>query len=166
MADIDPFKPIVLYRSADIADAPIEDDLPIFRHDHDQLLEQCVRAVARREELYPSLVAAGRMDDVLAEVDLGGWRALVAEWRWIITGEGQRPTLDTLADRVAAVELATERLDGELARGRCSQANLYQRHLLEALAWHLRPERRTHFYAELTRTMRADLRAQSERNAA
>jgi hypothetical protein len=107
------------------------------------------------------------MDAGEAERDLAAWRELAAEWLWIRTGEGTPPAPATHDARVAAVELAADRLEAELARGRRTEANLYQHHLLEALHWHLRPERRTHFYAELTRTLRAELRAAStERKAA
>jgi len=166
----DPFTIDIVYLGAELRPGRPQDrpdfGLPVFRHDHDELHGQCLRAVARREELYPALIAAGRMDSEDADRDLVAWRELAAEWLWVCTGEGDLPHSATLPNRIAAIELAADRLEAELARGRRTEANLYQHHLLEALHWHCRPERRTHFYADLTRTLRAELRAASERKAA
>lgn len=170
MRQDDPFAITVVYLGPDqrpgLPEEHPEFGLPLFRHEYEQLHAQCERAVARREKSYPDLVAAGRLEAQDADRDLAAWRELAAEWLWICTGTGELPSDATLANRIAAVELAADRLEAELERGRRTEANLYQHHLLEALHWHLRPGRQTRFYADLNRTLRAEMRAQSERKAA
>lgn len=161
-----PFAAITIWSANAIDAEGPENDPPLFRFDYHELREQCRAAVARREKSYPELVAAGRMDAEEADRDLAAWRELAAEWHWIITGEGTLPSRETKPARIAAVDLAADRLEAEMARGRTSEFNLYQYYLLEALHWHLQPGRQTHFLAELTRTLRAEQRATSERRAA
>lgn len=135
----DPFRPILIWASPDYR---AEDEaLPIFRHDWDQLLEQCRRAVARREEAYPQLIARGQINGHVAAADIEGWKLLEAEWSWIISGEGEPPCPSTIGARIASVDLAIERVEAELARYPRNQWNQYQRHLLEALSWHLSRDR-------------------------
>lgn len=149
MRRADPFAPIMIWHSADWRADPR--DLPIFRHDWHLLLEQCRVAVERREAAYPQLVRAGRMEAGLADSDIAAWRALHAEWQWIITGEGECPDRASLPDRIAAAQLALQRVDGELQR-QWSEDLIYQRHLLQAIAWHLGDGRAApaiHFTASL-----------------
>lgn len=164
----DPFEPVVIWQSPDWRPDGSE-DAPASRHDWDELLEQCRSAVARRERAYPQLVRDGRMEAADARCDLDAWLQLAAEWHWIISGEGEAPGLHTLADRIAAVRLATERLEGELARGRRTEANLYQHQLLRALAWHLgdgTAQPAIHHTARLNHAWRAEQAASAMRSAA
>ncbi|KPH62311.1 hypothetical protein [Novosphingobium sp. ST904] len=163
----DPFEPIVIWRSDDWRPDGSE-DAPIFRHDWPELLGQCRRAVARREEMYPQLVAAKRLDEADARADLDAWKLLAAEWHWIVTGEGEAPGLPTLAARIEAVSVALGRAEAELQRN-YSHDLLYQRHLLLALAWHLGDGRAgpaIHHTARINHAWQAERAAQALRSAA
>lgn len=131
----DPFIPVLVAAGPDYR--PPAHEPPVFRDDWDELHAQCRAAVARREAAYPELIARGQIAADLAARDIASWQALAAEWHWIITGEGAPPAPETLPDRIAACELALERIEGEFARGRDTDHNFYQRHLVTALLWHL-----------------------------
>lgn len=135
MEPLDPFAPVQIWHSEDWRPDGSE-DLPLFRSEWAALLQQCRTAVARRETAYPQLVRAGTIDREIARDDLIAWRLLAAEWQWIVTGEGECPGFETLRARIAAVDLALDRVEAELARRRTPEL-LCQRHLLDALAWHL-----------------------------
>lgn len=154
---------------------PGADNPPSDRHcinDYPAILAQAQQALARRKEAYPQLVAKGQMPSEEATRDVASWEMLVAEWTWIITGEGAPPPSFTLFDRIDAVELALERVGTSLRRRSRDATLLEQRDLITAMRWHLTHLRYgvpgCHFWAELTHQCRkaASATAPAERAAA
>lgn len=98
---------IVIYRGPDYVEPPV----PLFYHDHPLLLAQARAALARREQAYPGLVEQGSMTPTDASADIAAWRAIVAEWEWVVAGTGMRdaPGPVSLDGMIAALQLAIER---------------------------------------------------------
>lgn len=136
-------------------------DGPIFAHDHDLLLAEARRALAVRQEAYPGLVSRGAMAADAAEADIAAWGLIVAEWNWIVSGEGQLPGADTLPARIAAIDLALERAGAQIARGGGNEALLRQVALVNAMRWQLGRLRdgtpAVHHFAGLTRRIRRSI---------
>lgn len=131
-------------------------DPPECRNDYPELLAMGQAMLASRQRRFPDLIRSGQIDAAAAQDELSTFAAIVADWQWILTGEGQPAAQDTLAARTAALDdsLATiaaiareqEGFDDQLAR---------QAQLVIALRWHLEPGRRTHTLAALTHQLRA-----------
>lgn len=138
---------------------------PALAWEHEALREQAETALARRREAYPQMIARGQITAEDAQADIEAWELIAAEWRWICTGEGDLPHPLTLRVRIAAVDLAMERVTAELERGRRSAEVIRQAHLVEALRWHLACLKfdapAVHFWAGLTRQCRADAAARA-----
>lgn len=138
---------------------------PDFAHEYAALLEQAETALARRRDAYPAMVSKGAITGEDAQADIDAWEMLVAEWRWICTGEGEPPHPVTLRLRIAAVDLALERVTAELERGRRPESIVRQFHLITALRWHLDHLKfgapAVHFWSELTRKCREDAAARA-----
>lgn len=140
---------------------PIADDgdRPLYAHDYAELLGQCEDGLARRRKAYPEWVRTGQLADEEAARDIAAWELLVAEWRWILSGEGAPPPRHTLSQRIDAVNLALERVSVEVRR-RGGHEVLRQSHLLQALRWHLVTHRfgapAVHFFAAATHAARAE----------
>lgn len=130
---------LVIYRSVGFIDDWSRRDVPDFADDHPALLAQARTALARREAAYPAMVTRGEVTGDQAEADITGWRDLVQEWDWIVTGAGEAPHPLTRRRRLAAVDLALERVETELARsGSARRADLLrQQDLYTAIRWHL-----------------------------
>lgn len=124
---------VVVWQTADF----VEPDEPAFAHDWEVLLAQAETSLATRRKAYPDWIARGQIAQADADADIAAWEWLVAEWRWIISGEGTPPPADTLAGRRAAVELSLQRIEAELHRGHRTEAIHRQAHIALALAWHL-----------------------------
>lgn len=146
---------------------------PIYADEWLLLLAQAEKSLASRQEHYPAWIKRGQITQADADRDIRAWELLVAEWRWIVTGEGAPPPADTLADRRAAVALSQHRIEAELSRGNRTHEMYRQAHLANALEWHLATLKfeapAVHFFADLTRKCRADADARArlpERNAA
>lgn len=142
---------------------------PAAAFDYADLLAQAETSLARREQAYPEWIRKGLIAGEAAEADIAAWRLLVAEWRWIVSGEGELPPPDTIHARRAAVDLSIERIEAE-ARRRQSADLAHQAALLHALRWHLQRTDglipRVHRMARLTRLLRADAASITERKAA
>ena len=155
----EPATEFVLWHSPDWRE-PEGPRAPCMVHEHEALLEQAETARARRREAYPAMIARGQITAEAAEADIAAWELLAAEWRWICDGTGDLPHPLTLPARIAAVDLAMERVSAELARGRRSADVIRQLHLVEALRWHLATLKfdapAVHFWAGLTRQLRAE----------
>jgi hypothetical protein len=126
--------------------------------DYPDLLAMAESMLAARQKRFPDLVRAGKMDQPTADAELAVYAAIVADWRWIVTGEGERACLSSRAARQAALDASLDTI-GEIAseqRGFTRQLALQAQHVL-AMRWHLEPERETHFYAAVTHQIRADL---------
>lgn len=131
--------------------------------DYPVLLAQAEESLTRREAAYPEWVRAGRMSSDAAADDIAAWRLIVAEWRWIVRGEGELPAPTTLPARRAAIELSIERIEAEAHRRRSADLTA-QAERLEALRWHLHRtgegtfagEPLVHRLARLSRQLRAE----------
>lgn len=141
-------------------------DTPLYAWDYAALLDQAKAALARRREGYPKLVERGTMAQADADEDIAAWALIEAEWRWIVDGTGELPPPASLDQRLAAIDLALERVGTELRRGNRQHDVFRQSHLLQAMRWHL--ERidqgapAVHRYTRLTREIRAELAQHKE----
>lgn len=135
------------------------DPHPAFAFQYDLLYRQCCAALDRRTAAYPELIRKGQIDPALAADDITGWQLLCAEWRWILTGEGELPGAETLPRRIAAVELAASRITTQIDRTAPSHELWAQQSAVIALAWHLARLRHgnpaVHRLAAMTRNIRA-----------
>lgn len=136
--------------------------------DYPDLLAMAEGMLASRQKRYPDLVLAGKMDQPKADAELAIYAAIVADWKWIITGEGERACLSTLVARQAALDASLDTI-AEIASehdGFSRPLALQAQHVI-AMRWHLEPEQETHFFAALTHQIRADLaRKNAEPDAA
>lgn len=131
--------------------------------DHADILAAAEAAHDRRVEAYPALVERGQLAADDAAADIAAWAALVAEWRWIITGRDAPPPSFTLFDRIDAVDRAIERARLALARNRRNADLQRQLDLYLAMRWHLSRLRwgdpEIHFMASIGHAHRATLAA-------
>lgn len=138
-------------------------DAPLYAWDYPALLEQARTALLRRRDGYPKLIERGVMAQADADADIAAWAMLADEWQWIEDGSGQLPARHTLDQRLAAVDLAVERVGTELRKGNRGHDVFRQSHLLQAMRWHLERLKdgapAVHYYAALTRAVRAGLEA-------
>lgn len=138
-------------------------DWPLYAWDYDAFLEQAKSALQRRRDGYPKLIEKGAMHQADADEDIAAWELIEAEWQWVVDGSGTLPPPATLDDRLAAVDLALERVGTELRRGNRAHDVFRQSHLLQAMRWHM--ERlhdgapAVHRYARMTREARARIAA-------
>lgn len=141
-------------------------EIPLYAWDYDALLEQATGALVRRRDGYSKLVERGSMDQAQADEDIAAWELIEAEWRWIVHGTGELPPPASLDQRLAAIDLALERVGTELRRGNRQHDIFRQSHLLQAMRWHL--ERldhgapAVHRFTRLTREIRAEMAPQKE----
>lgn len=80
------------------------------------LLAEAEGALSRREQQYPTLVTAGRMDEQQALAEIRTWRAIVADWRHALRGVGARDTEVPVADKIAVLTSTIGRYNAALAR--------------------------------------------------
>ncbi len=143
-------------------------DAPLYAWDYAAMLEQAEGALARRREGYPRLIERGAMDRADADEDMAAWEMIAAEWRWIVDGSGAPPPPGSLDQRLAAIDLALERVGTELRRGNRAHDVFRQSHLLQAMRWHLERLHEgapaVHRFARLSREIRAEMAG--ERKAA
>lgn len=132
-------------------------DPPWAASDYPDLLAMAESMLAAREKRFPALVAAGKMTAEAAAVELATFAAIVADWRWIHTGKGERAHLSTLAARQAALDASLDTI-GEIVRdngGRFSRELALQTQHVIAMRWHLEPQRQTHAAAAATHRLAA-----------
>lgn len=79
-------------------------------------LTEAEGALARREEGYPALVAAGRLDHAAASHELDVWRVIVADWRRIVMSEATWGSDVPIADKLAVLVDAAARYESAIAR--------------------------------------------------
>jgi hypothetical protein len=159
----DPFAapPIVIAASPGFV--PPADTTPLYAHEWAALLAQCRHALDRRRNAYPAMIKSGLIQPDLAARDIAAWELLVTEWQWIVYGSGRPPPLNTINDRIAAIDLAMIRVRKEIDRGNAPHDLYRQAHLIQALHWHLvhqiHGEPRVHSMARLNHRFRADEQA-------
>ena len=137
-------------------------DPPWAAGDYPAILAMAGSMLAARQSRFPQTVAAGTLTRAEAEAQLATFAAIAADWRWIVTGEGQRAHLSTLQARRDALDASLDTI-AAIARDErgFSKPLTAQAQIVIAMRWHLEPERRTHAAAALTHLIRADLRASS-----
>lgn len=142
-------------------------DPPNRIHDHADLLAMAERMLAVREKRFPALIAARKMSAEDAAAEIAIFRLIVADWRFICTGEGQPASIGSLPQRRDALD-ASLRTIAEIARedGTFSDALADQAECVIALRWHLEPGRSTAALSQLSREIRAELRTNQEANHA
>lgn len=81
------------------------------------LLNEAQSALQRREEQYPPLVAAGKLDAGAAEQEIFVWRGIVADWRDVVEG-GPAASIDrsTLSAKIDALAESVRRFNRALAK--------------------------------------------------
>lgn len=80
------------------------------------LLAEVEGALDRREQQYPPLIEAGRMDAQAAADELRAWRAIVADWRQIVTGLNDRGTDATIDEKIAVLLDGIARYEAAIPR--------------------------------------------------
>lgn len=130
-------------------------DPPVERHNHPALLATARAMLSTREKRFPGLIASGTRDRASAEAEIATFRAIVADWQWIDTGEGAPARADTISARREALDSSISTI-AEIAReqGRFSDELADQAQCVIALRWHLEPGRKTHWFADLTHELR------------
>ncbi|KQM21929.1 hypothetical protein [Novosphingobium sp. Leaf2] len=137
-------------------------DPPWAAGDYPDLLAMAEGMLASRQRRFPELVRAGTMEQATADAQLAAYAAIVADWTWIVSGQGERAHLATLDARKAALDASIDTI-AEIAseHGGFSLALALQAQHVIALRWHLEPESDVHFYAAITHQIRADLARKS-----
>lgn len=109
---------------------------------YEDLLAEAQGALARREAGYPDLVTKGKLDADEAAQDISAWQSIVADWDWMIGGEGTCADDTTLTQRIAALDLAIARFFERLDRSDADMApsEMHQLDCLAALRWHAERE--------------------------
>ena len=135
-------------------------DPPVLRNAFDQLLQMAEEMLQTRRDRFPGEVAGGKLTADEAQRELVAFEHLVANWRFIVTGQGEpagygadhvlRDALDEAIARIAAFA-------GEA--GGFTETLGAQAQAVIALRWHLEPGRRTIALARLNHQLRADARA-------
>ncbi|GAB7553149.1 hypothetical protein NRB_26550 [Novosphingobium sp. 11B] len=136
----------------------VDSSTPWAAGDYPDLLAMAESMLASRQKRFPELVKAGKLDQAQADAALAIYAAILADWQWIVTGEGERAHLSTLEARKAALDTSLDTI-AEIAgerRGFTRELALQAQHVI-AMRWHLEPERETHFFAALTHQIRAEL---------
>lgn len=142
-------------------------DPPFGAYDYASHLAMAERMLAVREKRFPALVAAATMSADEADAELATFRAIVADWQWICTGEGAPAPIGTLDLRRAALDRSIATI-AEIARdeGRFTDELAAQADSVISMRWHLEPGRRTHALAALSHEIRATGRNNQEANHA
>lgn len=132
------------------------EDPPYRRDDHGELLAMAESMLAARQRRFPAMIDAGRIDRATADAELATFAAIVADWRWICTGEGHPGDHGTLAARIDALDASLSTI-ADIARdqGGFSEDLAIQAERVIALRWHLEPGRRTHEIAAFNHALRA-----------
>lgn len=140
---------------------------PVRRHDYADLLRMAQRMLDERRKRFPAMVAAGQLAQAEADREIATFEDLVADWRFIVTGEGEPASLMTLVARCAALDASLRTIADIARQERGFSATLgRQAECVIALRWHLEPGRETIALARLTHQLRADAAAAQSREPA
>jgi hypothetical protein len=80
------------------------------------LADEAAAAVQRREAQYPARIEAGKLSAEQAAQEIRVWRAIAADWRWVVTLERVEAAPATLAEKVEALEESTRRAERAMRR--------------------------------------------------
>lgn len=87
------------------------------RRRFEPLLSDARAALQRREEQYPALIEAGKLDAEMAEKEIRTWRAIAQDWRSIVEGEPAGPSMrDGLPDKIEVLSESIRRFDCALGK--------------------------------------------------
>lgn len=75
------------------------------------LADEAAAAVQRREAQYPALIEAGKLPADQAAREIRVWRAIAADWRWVVTRDRVEAAPATPAEKVEALEDSTRRAE-------------------------------------------------------
>jgi len=78
------------------------------------LAKEAAAAVERREKLFPALIKAGKIAADQAALEIRVWRAIAAEWHWVVTLERRQVESAALEEKLAAIEESLRRADNAL----------------------------------------------------
>ncbi|WP_257554106.1 hypothetical protein [Sphingobium sp. CFD-2] len=78
------------------------------------LAEEAGAAVERREAQYPALIEAGKISADQATREIRVWRAIAADWHWVVRLERREVEAATLEEKLAALEDSTRRAERAL----------------------------------------------------
>lgn len=142
------------------------DDPPTRRDDYPDLLAMAEAMLDSRRRRFPKMVERGQLDSAEAAAQLALFEQIAADWRWIVTGEGDHAPHETLPERRAALDDSLCTI-AEIAREQrgFSTDLADQAECVIAMRWHLEPGRQTLRIAALTHAWRRDaalLRQQRE----
>jgi hypothetical protein len=109
------------------------------RNDIADLARYANEALWRRRDAYPILVKDGNMDTDTAQADIDAWATIAADWDWCATGidndRSARAPRESLAARIAALDIAIERLRAAINAGPVTDLLIDQSECLAALRW-------------------------------
>lgn len=80
------------------------------------LADEAAAAVERREAQYPTLIEAGKITADQAAREIRVWRAIAADWRWVVTLERVEAAPATLAEKAEALEESARRAERAMRR--------------------------------------------------
>lgn len=80
------------------------------------LADEAAAAVQRREAQYPALIKAGKLSADQAEQEIRVWRAIAADWRWVVSLERVEAEPVTLAEKIEALEESVRRAERAMRR--------------------------------------------------
>jgi hypothetical protein len=95
------------------------------------LLSEAQAALDRRQRQYPALVASGRLEEKAAASEIRTWQAIVADWRFALTGEGAKDDAASIGDKIAALTEAIQRHNAALAKEIRGSAEAVRRDCVE-----------------------------------
>lgn len=80
------------------------------------LANEAAAAVERREARYPALIKAGKIPADQAAQEIRVWRAIAADWHWVVTFDRREVDSATHAEKIAAIEESLRRTERALRK--------------------------------------------------
>lgn len=111
---------------------------PLLAHCHADLLAMLTRMLGQRERRYPEMIKRREIEAETADAEIETFTALVADWQWMVSGEGAPSPLGCWPRMVAAIDQSLSTI-ADLAResGDFSKPLADQAHHVLAIRWHL-----------------------------
>lgn len=111
---------------------------PLLAHCHADLLAMLSRMLGQRTRRYPEMIQRGEIEAATAAAEIETFTALVTDWHWMVSGEGQPSPLGCWPRMIATIDGSLSTI-ADLAReaGGFSKALADQAHHVLAIRWHL-----------------------------
>ncbi|WJS98230.1 hypothetical protein [Novosphingobium humi] len=111
---------------------------PLLAHCHADLLAMLIRMLGQRERRYPEMIRRREIDTATAAAEIETFTALVADWQWMVSGEGAPSPLGCWPRMIVAIDGSLSTI-ADLAReaGGFSKGLADQAHHVLAIRWHL-----------------------------